>query len=211
MTGTMPEFPIIDIAEFGSADPEGRARIGARVDRICQETGFLAITGHGVPEETIANIWAATRAFFDQGPAAKHAVSPPLGAPYGYLGPGAEALAKSRGEDTPPDLKESFNGGPRDVPEGETDADALAFCYAPTPWPELAGFRDAWQEYYGEMEALAERIMQLFAVALDLDDAHFAPFIDAPVSALRALNSRLLTARRRRASSAQGRIPITAA
>ena len=31
---------------------------------------------------------------------------------------GVEALAKSKGADTPPDLKESFNGGPLSVPPG---------------------------------------------------------------------------------------------
>ncbi len=184
----MSGFPIIDLAQFAAADPAGRARIGTQVDRICRETGFLAIAGHGVPAASINAIWAAARGFFDQPASAKQRVAPPPGAPYGYLGPGAEALAKSRGEDTPPDLKESFNGGPLAVPPGETDADALAFCYAPTPWPDLAGFRAAWQGYYREMEALAARIMQLFAVALGLEPDHFAPLIDAPVSALRALN-----------------------
>ena len=184
----MADFPIIDIAAFAAGDADGRARIGAEVDRICRETGFLAITGHGIPEEAIAAIWAATRRFFDQSADAKNASAPRPGAPYGYLGPGAEALARSKGEDTPPDLKESFNGGPARRPEGMTDPDALAFCYAPTPWPAVPGFRAAWQAYYREMEALAERIMGVFAVALGLDSDFFAPFIDAPVSALRALN-----------------------
>ena len=184
----MPEFPVIDMAAFGRADVRERARIAAGVDRICRETGFLAVTGHGIGDATIGAIWAATRSFFDQPAELKQRVAPAPGAPYGYLGPGTEALAKSRGEETPPDLKESFNGGPLVVPEGECDPDALAFCYAPTPWPDLPGFRMAWQAYFREMETLAERIMCLFALALGLEEDHFAPFINAPVSALRALN-----------------------
>jgi isopenicillin N synthase-like dioxygenase len=75
------------------------------------------------------------------------------------------------------------------VPPNETDRDALEFCYAKTIWPpDMPEFRAAWEAYYREMEALAARIMQAFAVALDLDAQFFAPFIDAPVSALRALN-----------------------
>ncbi|SFI48414.1 Isopenicillin N synthase [Celeribacter neptunius] len=179
---------MLDLAEFLAADAAGKARIGAEVDRICRETGFLAVTGHGVPDTVIDALWAQARGFFDQAPDAKHSVAPPPGGPYGYLGPGTEALAKSRGEDTPPDLKESFNGGPAGIPEGETDPDALAFCYAPTPFPDLPGFKEAWRGYYAEMEALAARIMEVFAVALDLPQGYFAPFISTPISGMRALN-----------------------
>ncbi|WP_417257048.1 isopenicillin N synthase family dioxygenase [Celeribacter halophilus] len=184
----MTDFPLLDLSAFHAADPEGRAEIGAEVDRICRETGFLAVTGHGVPQEVIDALWTQARSFFAQSADEKHAVAPVSGGPYGYLGPGTEALAKSRGEDTPPDLKESFNGGPAAIPEGETDPDALAFCYAPTPFPALSGFKEAWRSYYAEMEALAARIMEVFAVALDLPQDHFAPFISTPISGMRALN-----------------------
>src|SRR5690606_26986443 len=106
--------------------------------------------------------------------------------PYGWLGPDREALARSKGEDTPPDLKESFNGGPLTVPPGMTDPDALAFCYQPTLWPDLPGFRAAWETYYSAMEDLAARVMSAFAEALDLAPDHFDRYIGAPISALRA-------------------------
>lgn len=184
----MTDFPLLNLAEFQAADAEGKAKIGAEVDRICRETGFLAVTGHGVPDAVIETLWSQARAFFDQTPDEKHTVAPTPGGPYGYLGPGTEALAKSRGEDTPPDLKESFNGGPAAIPAGETDPDALAFCYAPTPFPALPGFKEAWRGYYAEMEALAARIMEVFAVALNLPQDHFAPVISTPISGMRALN-----------------------
>lgn len=186
----MPDFPILDLAAFAAASDAEKDGFGVQVDQTCRETGFLAVKGHGVPQEVIDRVWSETRSFFELPAAEKHAVAPPrVGYPYGYLGPGTEALAKSRGEETPPDLKESFNGGPADVPPGMTDADALAFCYVPTIWPEgRAGFQAAWQAYYREMETLAARIMEVFAVALHLPQDHFAPFIDAPISALRALN-----------------------
>ncbi|PJE30845.1 Isopenicillin N synthase [Pseudooceanicola antarcticus] len=184
-----PAFPILDLAAFARADAAGRAAIGAELDRTCRETGFLAVGNHGVPDAVIEGLWSKLTDFFDQSPEVKHALAPAPGAPYGYLGPGTEALARSRGEETPPDLKESFNGGPLAVPPGETDPDALAFCYAPTPWPEAPqGFREAWEAYYREMERLAARIMQAFAVALGLPEDHFESVIDQPISALRALN-----------------------
>ncbi len=183
-------FPVFDLSRFEAADQAGRRRLGGEVDRICRTTGFLAVSGHSVPGETIDAVWSKAHAFFDQPPASKDkARAPYAGYPYGYLGAGIEALAKSKGVDTPPDLKESFNGGPLAVPEGLDDPQALAFCYAATIWPEApAGFRPAWEAYYRAMEDLARRIMRVFAVALDLDEAFFEPTIDRPISALRALN-----------------------
>ena len=184
------QFPVFDLGKFEKADPAERRRLGAEVDAICRSTGFLAVTNHGVPQAVIDAVWTKARGFFDLPPEDKQkAKAPYKGYPYGYLGPELEALARSRDVDSPPDLKESFNGGPQGVPEGITDKDALAFCYAPTIWPDAPeGFVDAWKAYYSALEDLAGRVMRLFAVALKLPDTYFERFIDAPISALRALN-----------------------
>jgi len=184
------KFPVFDLAAYSAASGNQKRSLADGVDGVCRATGFLAVGNHGVPQTVIENIWTAAQDFFAQSPNEKQAARAPFeGYPYGYLGPGTEALAASKGVKTPPDLKESFNGGPLSVPSGESDPDALAFCYADTIWPAApAGFQAAWQDYYREMEALAARIMQVFAVALGLDEQFFVPFIDAPVSALRALN-----------------------
>lgn len=183
-------FPVFDLGRFEKADPEEKKALGAEVDRICRTTGFLAITNHGVPQHVIDAAWSKARAFFDLPPEQKErAKAPYKGYPYGYLGPELEALARSRNVDSPPDLKERFNGGPLRVPEGMSDPEALAFCYAETIWPEAPdGFVEAWRDYYAALEDLAVRIMRLFATALELPETYFDRFIDAPISALRALN-----------------------
>jgi isopenicillin N synthase-like dioxygenase len=177
-----------DLAAFEGAtgaDREGRAQ---ELDRICRETGFLVLSGHGVPEATIQGVWEAARRFFALPPEQKAQVSAPYpGYPYGWLGPNREALARSKGEDTPADLKESFNGGPLTRPEGIADPDAYAFCYAPTLWPDLPGFREAWEAYYRALEDLAARVMRAMAMALGLPETFFDSYLRAPVSALRAL------------------------
>jgi len=178
----------MDFQHINLAAAENDPTLAKLVDDICRETGFLVLEGHGVKADVIENLWGAANQFFAQSSEVKQQVKAPYaGYPYGYLGPNAEALAKSKGEDTPPDLKESINGGPLSVPKGAS-ADAMEFCYQPTLWPELDGFRAAWEAYYNEMEALAERVMRLFARALELPTDHFAPYIDAPISALRLLH-----------------------
>jgi isopenicillin N synthase-like dioxygenase len=185
----MTDFPAFDLALHETLEGGARADSAARLDRICRETGFLVLRGHGVPDAVVGNVWDAARRFFGLPPEQKARVAAPYpGYPYGWLGPRREALARSKGEMTPPDLKESFNGGPRATPAGMEDPEALAFCYQPTLWPELPGFRDAWETYYAAMEDLAARVMRAFAEALGLPRAHFDSFLSAPISALRALH-----------------------
>ncbi|MEM7301953.1 MAG: 2OG-Fe(II) oxygenase family protein [Pseudomonadota bacterium] len=182
-------FPLFDLAAFEAADTELRQRYAAQLDDICRSTGFVAVSNHGVSERVIENIWSSATDFFDQpAPVKSKSSAPEPGYPYGYIGPGVEALAKSKGVETPPDLKETFNGGPANVPPGITDPDALAFCYAPTIWPELPGFREAWQTYYQAMDDLAGRIMRAFAAALQLPENRFESAISHPISALRAIH-----------------------
>lgn len=189
------DFPVFDLGAFEDADDAKKQMLGREVDNICRSTGFLAVGNHRVAKPVIDQAWSKAEEFFGLPAAEKQRAKAPFeGYPYGYLGPELEALAKSRGVDTPPDLKESFNGGPQSTPEGMTDADALGFCYAATIWPdEPTGFVDAWKEYYQSMEVLAERIMRVFAIALDLPEEFFKPFIDQPISALRALNYPVLS------------------
>lgn len=186
----MTDFPIFDLAAFEQSDDEKKRQMGREVDLICRASGFLAVNNHGIPDEVIGNVWRLAHDFFDLPHGVKDRSRAPYpGYPYGYLGPGAEALARSKGVDSPPDLKESFNGGPLSVPPGLSDAEALAFCYAATIWPgESPEFRAAWEAYYAAVTDLAARIMVVFAVALELPEDYFQSFIGAPISALRALN-----------------------
>lgn len=186
----MPEFPIFDLQAYEAKTLEDQRLAAIDIDRICRTSGFLAIRDHGIDAAIIDNMWTAVTDFFAAPRDYKQSASAPVpGYPYGYLGPGTEALAKSQNVETPPDLKESFNGGPVSAPLGLSDGTALEFCYAPTIWPEDSEqFQLAWQTYYRSMETLAARIMRVFAKALDLEANFFDDYIDQPISALRALN-----------------------
>ena len=177
-----------DLAGFEQASGPERSDRAAALDRICRDTGFILLDNHGVTDDQINSIWDLMTSFFDLSVEQKRQVAPAKGQPYGYLAVATEALAASRGDITPPDLKESFNGGPASVPAGLDDPVAQQFCFAPTPWPEITGFREIWSAYYQQMERLADRVMAALAAALGLPDNFFATFINEPISALRALN-----------------------
>lgn len=186
----MRDFPIVNISAVEAPSPGAMSDLARRVDESCRQTGFLAVVGHGVPREVIAAAWQASRAFFDLPVDRKLETRMPyVGYPYGYSPLQAEALAKSLGDETPPDIKESFSIGPLEQPAltgEEPDAD---FRFAANLWPqEPADFRAAWSAYYVAMGGLAARIMRVFAAALHLPAEFFAGVIDNPISAMRALN-----------------------
>jgi len=186
----LAKFPIVDIEKYFNSNKIEKDNYSQEVDAICRNSGFLAIKNHGIEQSVIDGIWNATERFFLLSDNKKNESKAHFdGYPYGYLGPGKEALAASQGMNTPPDLKESFNGGPILTPANITDSDALSFCYADTIWPNSpVEFKSAWIAYYQQMEILASKIMQLFATALRLEEKFFDPYIDQPISALRALN-----------------------
>ncbi len=183
------KLKIFDLWEFEKAAGTNRRKLASRLDKSCRESGFVLIGGHGVKKKVIEAQWKAVSSFFSQAAQLKAQVAVPYpGYPYGWIGPDSESLAASKGVKTPPDLKESFNGGPLQVPLGILDKGAYDFCYQPTLFPNLKGFKEAWTSYYIEMEKLAKRIMGAFAEALGLDYKYFNPFIRNPISALRALH-----------------------
>jgi isopenicillin N synthase-like dioxygenase len=186
----MSTFPVFDLSKFTNASPSEKKSLGHTVDEICRQTGFLAITGHGIPDETIALAWNSARAFFDLPVEKKLAVKMRYeGYPYGYSPLQSEALAKSKGEDTPPDIKETFNIGPLKVPPHTGNEPFADFRYATNIWPnEPAEFEQAWSDYYRALGTLAAKIMQVFAVALNLPEKFFDAAVNDPISAVRALN-----------------------
>ena len=181
-------IPRINLIEFEESQGTKRSSIAKQTDQICKETGFLSITNHGISEEVISNQWNIISRFFKMSRENKSMVAVPYeGYPYGWIAPNRENLGSSVDKNSLPDLKESFNGGPLIIPNNIKDENAYKFCYQPTLWPNLPGFKKAWTEYYQEMEKLALRIMKLLAEALGLNPHFFDKFFDIPISALRAL------------------------
>ena len=182
-------FPKFNLEHFENSYGDERKKQSDELDKICSETGFLVIEGHGVSQRVINDQWDVVSKFFSSPLRLKREVKVPYnGYPYGWIGPDQEALAASKGEETPPDLKESFNGGPLTIPKNIKDPAAYEFCYQPTLWPKIDEFKKTWATYYAAMEDLAKRIMAAFAEALGLESSYFDRFISNPISALRALH-----------------------
>lgn len=184
----MLTIPTIDLS--GPKD-----HVVSAIREACEQFGFFTIVGHGIDPQVDQGAWDAARAFFDLPIQDKLAVAmPEAGYPYGYAPFSFERLASSLGDATPPDLKETYTVGPVDpAPRPPVDPDE-SWARLPTLWPEaLPEARLPWEHYYREMGDLCARLLQLCALALELDEHYFDPLVNAHISALRFLNYPELT------------------
>lgn len=185
----MGAVPVIDLT--GPSVHVSRA-----IDRACRDVGFFQIVGHDLDGATEAAAWSEAAAFFELDLAEKLAVRIPNGDAYGYAPDETERLAASLGDETPPDLKETFSVGPRPDATNPIHDPAAAFVFSATPWPiSRPEMPEVMHAYADDLARFAARLMGLMAIGLGLDADHFAPMIDRHTSALRLLHYPELTDR----------------
>ena len=188
-----PVIPTLDISRFTDGGDADSLDIAAKVNRACEEIGFLVIAGHGVSDVVIKRLDERGRRFFDLPLEIKRNYFLSDDTYFGYKGLKNSALAYSLNDaDAKPDLREQFGSGRPDFPRLKDDyyrkGMGLAFK-SEVRWPrEVAGFQAAWAEYYNAMAKLSEKIMRVFAVALNMPVDYFARVMDRHVSSLGVYN-----------------------
>jgi len=160
----------------------------------CETTGFFQIPLSVIPRSVADNAWNAAAEFFALTETEKRAIEfPESGYPYGYSPYRFETLANSLDDGTAsgPDLKESLSVGPdcgiaAGLPATGADEEWIR---SPSLWPERpTGLQEAWIAYYRALAGVAEQLMQVMAVALDLPPTYFDSLIDRPITSMRALH-----------------------
>ena len=174
--GSVQTVPVIDVAPFLAGDPIGGREVVRQVSRACETIGFLVITGHGIAAELQARVFEVCREFFDLSEEEKLRYSTVPGTYFGYNPIGAERVAYSRGEKTPPDLKANFTFGRLDVDDRDPyyNSPLGKQIFTPNVWPaQPTEFRSVVTEYYYATQKLAKLLMEMFALALQLPRAYF--------------------------------------
>lgn len=174
------DVPVIDLQPYLTGrDKEGVVR---QVADACARIGFLVVSGHGIPRETIANMLEASQRFFALSEEAKLATLPKDGAFRGYVPMAATSLGQSLGVEAAPDLREAFSiNRVQDKSDPYFHNPAAGKLFADNIWPDEAdvpGFRAAWTAYYLAQEGLAAALMRIFALALGLPEHFFDDKID---------------------------------
>ncbi len=166
-------IPLVDLTPFQTNTAGGKQAVARAIGQACEEIGFLAIVGHGIPEAVIEGLAHEARAFFDL-PATEKNQLPLLPNGAGYSPLQGENLAASLGQAAPADLKESLNIGAE-----------MAGNVWPTRPTEL---RPQATAYFHAVAGLAATLMRAFALALALREDFFEDKIDQHRSFLRLIN-----------------------
>lgn len=186
---THKSLPIVDLKEFLNSTGEERLNLASQIDDICRSIGFLIIENHGVSEKIRNDAWRAAESFFKTNQEEKNKAQPDEESPRGYLPIEGETLAKTIGDTTPADRKETFSSGPLSPPSDHSATDNFHFFYGPNIWPvKPNNFKEKWIAYYLAMEELGAQIMEMLAAALKLDKDFFVEYHSHHISALRSQN-----------------------
>jgi isopenicillin N synthase-like dioxygenase len=165
----MASIPIIDLTPYFNGS--NKQDVAQQIAHACETIGFFMISGHQIDPSLIQHMNASARQFFDQPFAEKQRVMADGG--MGYIGPDGEKLAASLDDAQLQDVKESLN---------------LTLPVQQESWPDLLPLRETAVSYITTLTNLSQTLMQLFALALDLEENWFNDKIDQPRTILRCLN-----------------------
>lgn len=178
MDRALETIPVIDFGPYLQGVDGTLEDLAAKVRVACEEVGFFYLTGHGVPESLVEDTFDAARQF--------HAL--PLDEKLrlrldqynvGYLPMNASTQRHSTvHKATRPNENESFfviHDRPADHPDVVSEKPLRGRNY----WPQqLPGFRHRAMAYFDTLNALGQRMLPVFAVALGMPPDHFMPLFD---------------------------------
>ena len=171
-------IPTIDIAPF--LDGSGKQAVAMKVAEACERIGFLVVSGHGIETEIFERAFERSRAFFDQPRVDKDRCHPRgPSRQRGFHGFATRGLAYTLGQETPPDLRETYFLGPVDDHRGHfAELPEAANAYAPNIYPDKPeGAAEALIAIYRAYERLSADLLRIFAVALHQPENYFSAFI----------------------------------
>ena len=178
-------IPAIDIAPF--LDGSDKPSVARQVAEACERIGFVIVSGHGIEPAVIDRAFERSWAFFDRPRAEKdrwHPRGPSR--QRGFHGFATRGLAYTLGEETPPDLRETYFLGPVDDHRGHfANPPDAANAYAPNIYPDAPeGAAGSLIAIYRAYERLSADLLRIFAVALHQPEDYFAGFIGRHFSIL---------------------------
>eukprot|EP00934_Nitzschia_sp_Nitz4_P006826 Nitzschia sp. Nitz4//scaffold42_size132992//77996//79270//NITZ4_003403-RA/size132992-augustus-gene-0.114-mRNA-1//-1//CDS//3329551730//6816//frame0 len=208
-----PDIPLIDFGPWKSDNDTERQRVVQQVLHACQTAGFFQIYNHGIDQSVMDSAWNASSDFFEMSgqDKLKHRTTHEAEYPYGYeqseqlsRGKQLDGVTQDGTTEAVVDTKETFSIGPNNTASG----------MPPRRWqptPSIPHFQQALETYYSAMNALADQLFQVFALALNKPESYFVPLHDRHLSALRLVHYFPLTEELRRelVNPAKGSVSTT--
>ena len=168
-------IPVIDIGGLYTDDPVAKKAVAAKIGAACDDIGFFYAVNHNVPVETIDRAVAVADRFFSLPEAERLKVkSDKNNRGYREVGDVVHANGKLSARD-------SFDLG-FPVTADDPEVKAGTPLYAPNKWPDLPGFREAFEAYYGETYTLGMKILEGFALHFGKPEDFFTRHFTKPVA-----------------------------
>ncbi|MBV9585844.1 MAG: isopenicillin N synthase family oxygenase [Alphaproteobacteria bacterium] len=181
-------IPVLDIGPFLAGDPDAAAPLARALARTFEDTGFLVVANHGIPQHLIDDTFAVAARFFARPDADKLALK--IGQyNIGYLPFGGQVVRHSPvSKNTKPNFSESFyitRDRAPDHPDIVNNKPLVGLNRWPPDMPE---FRAATMAYYAAMEGMTTRLVPIVAMALGLPPDYFAEAFAAPNCTIRLIH-----------------------
>jgi len=166
-------IPVIDLGPYLAGEPGALDRVARELHFALTEIGFYFIVNHGVPREKIRAAFAEAKRFHDQPVEKKLALKIDKNST-GYLPMRGNTLRTSTIQSgTKPNLNEAFFVK-HELPPGHPDVLANRRFRGANRWPsDLPGFRETIVDYCETMERLVQKMVRVYARALDLPATYF--------------------------------------
>jgi isopenicillin N synthase-like dioxygenase len=175
------EIPLIDLVPLQDGTGLSRRKVAEEICDACERVGFFYVLNHGVPEQTVREIFNASDAFFALPREEKMKLRLSKQTSFrGFLPSGVD------GGTSAGNRKECFQILSQTLPTNR-EGRAIELCM-PNLWPEvLPQFRTALLSYYSAMERLADQLLRLFELGLGVAEDTFVRHFREPIGMLRLL------------------------
>src|SRR5689334_10562144 len=177
-------IPLIDVAGFLAGTPGAAEKAAAELAWAFENVGFYYLAGHGVPKALIEAQYAEAARFHAQPMEEKlklrvneHTI--------GYMPIAETPPPNAAAQGKKPSQNEAYFLR-RDRPADDPDVIAGRRFHVQNQWPgNLPGFREQTLKYMSTMEALCQKLVRLYALALDLPADYFDASFRKPHMILR--------------------------
>ena len=178
-------IPVIDLGPYLEGEPGALDRAAKELRHALTEVGFYFIVNHGVPREQIASVFEQVKRFHAQPMENKLALKLNHHNT-GYMPMRGNTLRTSTVQaGTKPNLNEAFFIK-KELPADHPDVLADRRFRGANRWPEgLPGFKEVIAGYADTMERLVQKLVRIYARALDLPAAYFDEPFREPQYSLR--------------------------
>ncbi len=173
-------IPVVNLADFTHGDPQQKQQFVAQLGQAFEETGFVAVKNHSIPDALIADLYNYVEQFFNMPVGAKKSYEiAGLAGQRGYTSFGQE---HAKGFDAP-DLKEFFQFG-QEVEDGDPVKNEYPENVTVNEVPE---FTPTLLRAYRAFENSGNALLRAIALYLGLDENYFDTYVHNGNSILRAI------------------------